>query len=372
MAAAPADTLEAPRRKSAGTETTARGPWIGATTHLHEHLGQLIASRAATRSCRRGASSRVPRERRVAGARPRRGTEAGAHPQRRRRPAAPRSRRAPRGAGPGLLGLERRSGLGASPPRRRRAVGVHAQHGGARPRPPDGRQARVGVPWQSPPRAAGAPGAHLALRRASRRAAGGDERHLHHGDADGRGRRTVGTPAGPPRLADPGRHRGRRAGRRARADAVAGARLRRHSRGLGVARRSAAAGGRRAMRGSRRWRRPRKRSAAPMSSVSARPRPLRWSIDAGFLRARMSPRSATCRRAANWRATCWTRRACSWRPGWPTTPRRPGAPSWPVGRCGPGHRARRGGRRQDHQGGESAGAITVYKSMGHAVEDRRR
>ena len=42
MAAAPADKLDAPM-KVFGTETTARATWIGTTTHLHEHLGQLIA-----------------------------------------------------------------------------------------------------------------------------------------------------------------------------------------------------------------------------------------------------------------------------------------------------------------------------------------
>jgi hypothetical protein len=42
MAAQPADTLETPM-KVFGTETTARATWISATTHLHEHLGQLIA-----------------------------------------------------------------------------------------------------------------------------------------------------------------------------------------------------------------------------------------------------------------------------------------------------------------------------------------
>ena len=42
MAAAPADKLETPT-KIFGTETTARATWIGTTTHLHEHLGQLIA-----------------------------------------------------------------------------------------------------------------------------------------------------------------------------------------------------------------------------------------------------------------------------------------------------------------------------------------
>jgi uncharacterized damage-inducible protein DinB len=42
MAAAPADKLDAPM-KIFGTETTARATWISTTTHLHEHLGQLIA-----------------------------------------------------------------------------------------------------------------------------------------------------------------------------------------------------------------------------------------------------------------------------------------------------------------------------------------
>ena len=42
MAAAPADKLETPM-KIFGTETTARATWISTTTHLHEHLGQLIA-----------------------------------------------------------------------------------------------------------------------------------------------------------------------------------------------------------------------------------------------------------------------------------------------------------------------------------------
>jgi uncharacterized damage-inducible protein DinB len=42
MAAAPADKLEAPM-KIFGSETTPRATWISTTTHLHEHLGQLIA-----------------------------------------------------------------------------------------------------------------------------------------------------------------------------------------------------------------------------------------------------------------------------------------------------------------------------------------
>lgn len=42
MAAAPADKLGAPM-KIFGTESTAQATWISTTTHLHEHLGQLIA-----------------------------------------------------------------------------------------------------------------------------------------------------------------------------------------------------------------------------------------------------------------------------------------------------------------------------------------
>jgi hypothetical protein len=42
MAAAPAEKIDAPM-KIFGTETTARATWISTTTHLHEHLGQLIA-----------------------------------------------------------------------------------------------------------------------------------------------------------------------------------------------------------------------------------------------------------------------------------------------------------------------------------------
>jgi uncharacterized damage-inducible protein DinB len=42
MAKTPAATIEAPM-KMFGRETTAQATWISATTHLHEHLGQLIA-----------------------------------------------------------------------------------------------------------------------------------------------------------------------------------------------------------------------------------------------------------------------------------------------------------------------------------------
>ncbi len=42
IAAAPADKLEAPM-KIFGSDTTARATWISTTTHLHEHLGKLIA-----------------------------------------------------------------------------------------------------------------------------------------------------------------------------------------------------------------------------------------------------------------------------------------------------------------------------------------
>ena len=42
MAAAPADKLGAPM-KIFGTDTTAQATWVSTTTHLHEHLGQLIA-----------------------------------------------------------------------------------------------------------------------------------------------------------------------------------------------------------------------------------------------------------------------------------------------------------------------------------------
>ena len=42
MAKTPAATVEAPM-KMFGQATTAQATWISATTHLHEHLGQLIA-----------------------------------------------------------------------------------------------------------------------------------------------------------------------------------------------------------------------------------------------------------------------------------------------------------------------------------------
>jgi hypothetical protein len=42
IAAVPTDKLDAPM-KIFGTDTTARATWIGTATHLHEHLGQLIA-----------------------------------------------------------------------------------------------------------------------------------------------------------------------------------------------------------------------------------------------------------------------------------------------------------------------------------------
>jgi uncharacterized damage-inducible protein DinB len=42
MARTPAATIDAPM-KMFGQETTAQATWISATTHLHEHLGQLIA-----------------------------------------------------------------------------------------------------------------------------------------------------------------------------------------------------------------------------------------------------------------------------------------------------------------------------------------
>ena len=42
MADTPEDKLDAPLDLF-GNKTTTRGMWISTTTHLHEHLGQLIA-----------------------------------------------------------------------------------------------------------------------------------------------------------------------------------------------------------------------------------------------------------------------------------------------------------------------------------------
>jgi hypothetical protein len=44
MAATPEDKVDAPTEFfGGGRKTTVRSAWIGTATHLHEHLGQLIA-----------------------------------------------------------------------------------------------------------------------------------------------------------------------------------------------------------------------------------------------------------------------------------------------------------------------------------------